>query len=66
MTIHLSIVLFLPLAAGLLAAFLPARLGRWLVVAATVGVLGYAIALIADFDRGVDRPPVRDRRQLDL
>ncbi len=53
MTIHLSIVLFLPLAAGFVAAFLPARLGRWLVVAATVGVLGYAIALIADFDRGV-------------
>ncbi len=51
MTIHLSIVVFLPLAAGLLAAFLPARTGRWLVVAATVGVLGYAIALIADFDR---------------
>ena len=52
MTIHLSIVVFLPLAAALVAAFLPARAGRWLVVAATVGVLGYAIALIADFDRG--------------
>ncbi len=52
MTIHLSIVVFLPLAAGLAAALLPARTGRWLVVAATVGVLGYAIALIADFDRG--------------
>ncbi len=49
-TIHLSIVVFLPFAAGLIAAFLPARVGRWLVVAATLGVLGYAIAMIADFD----------------
>ena len=54
MTIHLSIVLFLPLAAALAAAFLPARTGRWLVVAATVGVLGYAIALVADFERGTN------------
>jgi NADH-quinone oxidoreductase subunit M len=52
MTIHLSIVVFLPLAAGLVAAFLPSRTGRWLVVGASVAVLGYAIALIADFDRG--------------
>ncbi|HEV2724494.1 MAG TPA: hypothetical protein VGV10_07660, partial [Thermoleophilaceae bacterium] len=51
MAIHLSILVFLPFAAGLLAAFLPARIGRWLVVAATLGVLGLAIALIADFDR---------------
>jgi NADH-quinone oxidoreductase subunit M len=52
LTIHLSIVVFLPLAAALLGAFLPARIGRWVVVAATVGVLGYAIAMIADFDYG--------------
>ena len=52
MTIHLSIIVFLPFAAGLIAAFLPARAGRWLVVAASVAVLAYAIALIADFDRG--------------
>jgi len=50
-TIHLSIVVFLPLAAALVAAFLPPRTGRWLVVAASVAVLGYAIAMIADFDR---------------
>jgi NADH-quinone oxidoreductase subunit M len=50
LTIHLSIVVFMPFVAGLIAAFVPARLGRWLVVAATVGVLGYAIAMIADFD----------------
>jgi NADH-quinone oxidoreductase subunit M len=51
LTIHLSIVLFLPLAAALVAAFLPARIGRWVVVAGSIGVLGYAIALIADFPR---------------
>jgi len=50
LTVHLSIVVFLPFAAGLVAAFLPPRVGRWLVVAASVGVLGYAIAMIADFD----------------
>jgi len=50
-TFHLSILVFLPLAAGLVGAFLPARLGRWLVVAATVGVLAYTVAMIADFDR---------------
>ena len=51
-TIHLSIVVFGPLAAAVLAAFLPARIGRWLVVAATVGVLGYAIVMIADYEAG--------------
>jgi NADH-quinone oxidoreductase subunit M len=52
MTIHLSIVIFLPLAAGLVSAFLPARYARWLVLAGTVAVLGYAVAMLADFPRG--------------
>jgi NADH-quinone oxidoreductase subunit M len=51
LTIHLSIVIFLPLAAGLLAACLPAGSGRWLVLAATIAVLGLTIAMIADFPR---------------
>ncbi len=51
MTIHLSFVLFLPLASALVAAFLPARIGRWVVVAGTLAVLAYAIALVVDFDR---------------
>jgi NADH-quinone oxidoreductase subunit M len=51
-TIHLSIVLFLPLATGLAGALLPARLGRWVVLAGTVAVLAYAIVMLADFDRG--------------
>ncbi len=49
-TIHLSIMIFLPLAAALVAALLPPKVGRWLVVGATLGVLGYAIAMLADFD----------------
>ena len=52
LTIHLSIVLFMPLAAGLLNAFLPRQLGRWAVLAGTVGVLAYAVAMIADFESG--------------
>ena len=52
MTIHLSIVLFLPLAAGVIAAFLPARTGRWVVLAGTVAVLAYVVALLIDFDSG--------------
>jgi NADH-quinone oxidoreductase subunit M len=50
-TIHLSIVVFLPLAAALLGALLPERSGRWVAVAGSVAALAYAIALIADFDR---------------
>ncbi len=50
MTIHLSIVLFMPLAAAVVGAFLAPRTGRWIVLAGTVGVLAYAIALLADFD----------------
>jgi NADH-quinone oxidoreductase subunit M len=50
MPIHLSIVVFLPLAAGLAGAFMPARLGRWVVVAATVAVLAYVVVALFDFD----------------
>src|SRR5215210_2430449 len=48
-TIHLSIVLFLPLATGLIGAFLPGRLARWAVLAGTVAVLAYWIAMVWDF-----------------
>ena len=54
LTIHLSIVIFLPLAAGLLGAFLPARLARWVVLAGTVGVLALR-------DRDDRRLPARRR-----
>jgi NADH-quinone oxidoreductase subunit M len=49
MTFHLSVILFLPLATGLVGAFMPV-LGRWLVFGATLAVLGLVIAMIADFD----------------
>ena len=53
MTIHLSIVLFMPLAAGLIGALLlPPRAMRWLVFAATLGVLAYVVVMLFDFDSG--------------
>jgi NADH-quinone oxidoreductase subunit M len=51
-TIHLSIVLFLPLAAGLVGALLPRGLARWSVLAGTVAVLAYVIAMLIDFESG--------------
>jgi len=59
-TIHLSIILFLPLAAGVLSLFAPARIGKWVVFAATMGVFAYAVALIVDFDRGAGLQYVTD------
>ena len=52
LTIHLTIVVFLPVVAALIGALLPERIGRWVVVAGSVAVLGYAIAMIADFGAG--------------
>jgi NADH-quinone oxidoreductase subunit M len=52
LTIHLSIVLFMPLAAGLIGALVPRPYGRWVVLAGTVGVLAYAVAMLADFESG--------------
>src|SRR5215213_2409097 len=54
MTIHLSIVLFLPLAGAVVGAFLPAVRSHWGVLAGSVGTALYAIVLAFDFDRGVD------------
>ena len=52
MTIHLSIVLFLPLACGLVSALLPPRLGRSAVLAGPLLVLGYVIVMLVDFESG--------------
>jgi NADH-quinone oxidoreductase subunit M len=52
MTIHLSIVLFLPLAAGLLGALLPRGLARWSVLTGTVWVLAYVVVMLIDFESG--------------
>ena len=50
MTIHLSIVLFLPLFTGLLGAVLPRGLARWAVLAGTVAVLAYVVVMLFDFE----------------
>ena len=60
MTIHLSIVLFLPLAAGLVGAVLPRGLARWAVLAGTVWVLAYVVVMLADFDSGAGLQYVTD------
>ena len=52
MTIHLSIVLFLPLATGLLGAFLPREQARWAVLAGSIAVLAYVVVLLIDFEPG--------------
>jgi len=51
-TIHLSIVLFLPLFTGLLGAVLPRGVARWAVLAGTVAVLAYVVVMLFDFESG--------------
>lgn len=51
MTIHLSIILWLPAAAGLLALLLPGRFARWISLLGALLVLAYAVTLLADYDR---------------
>ena len=52
MTIHLSIVLFLPLATGLSGALMPRGTGRWAVLAGTLAVLAYVVVILVDFEPG--------------
>ena len=52
MTIHLSIVLFLPLPRGLVGALPATRAARWAVLAGTLMVLAYVVAMLIDFDPG--------------
>ena len=49
MTIHLSIVLWLPLAAGLLALLAPRAAARWVMLAGALLTLAYAITIAADY-----------------
>jgi NADH-quinone oxidoreductase subunit M len=51
-TIHLSIVLFVPLLTGVVGAFLPRDGARWTVLVGTLIVLAYAIAMVVDFEPG--------------
>ena len=52
MTIHLSILLFFPLAFGLLAGFAPARVAPVVLLAGTLVTLVYAVLLLFDFETG--------------
>jgi NADH-quinone oxidoreductase subunit M len=47
--IPLSVPIFIPLAAGLVTILLPARAARWVLLLATLGVLAYAVLMVADF-----------------
>jgi NADH-quinone oxidoreductase subunit M len=49
LTIHLTIVLLLPLVAGFVGAFVPGRATRWIALVGTLGVLAYWIAILTDF-----------------
>ena len=50
MNVNLSIVVFLPLLAGLLCAVVPKSAARWLGLAASVLVLALSVMLVAAFD----------------
>ena len=52
LSIELSVVIFLPLAAGLMGALLPRRAVRWAVLAAAAAVLAYAVIMVADLAPG--------------
>ena len=52
MTIHLSIILFVPLLTGLVGAFLPRDAARWTVLIGTVIVLAYVVAILIDYEPG--------------
>ncbi len=52
MTVHLSIVLFLPLALGVLGLLAPPKLAGRVALLGTALVLAYAVLLIVDFESG--------------
>ena len=52
MTIHLSLVIFLPLLASVIAAFLPARWAASFATAGAFVTLGYVIVALFKFDSG--------------
>jgi len=50
-TIHLSIILWLPAVAGLIALLLPSRFARWISLLGALLVLAYTITLLIDYNR---------------
>jgi NADH-quinone oxidoreductase subunit M len=51
-TIHLSVILFVPLLTGLVGAFLPRDGVRWVSLIGTLIVLFYVVAMLVDFEPG--------------
>jgi NADH-quinone oxidoreductase subunit M len=51
-TIHLSVILFVPLLTGLVGAFLPRDGVRWVSLIGTLIVLFYFVAMLVDFEPG--------------
>jgi NADH-quinone oxidoreductase subunit M len=51
-TIHLTLVLALPLFAGLLGLLAPRRYAGWVAFVGALGTLAYGIALVVDFEPG--------------
>ena len=52
MTLHLTFLLWLPLASGLIALVLPRRVAGPVALVGALAALGYAIALVVDFESG--------------
>ena len=52
MTIHLTLLIFLPLAGALVGAFLPGRRSHWGILAGSLLTAAYAVVLTFDFDHG--------------
>jgi NADH-quinone oxidoreductase subunit M len=51
-TLHLSFMLWLPLAAGVLALLVPRRAAGWVALLGSACALAYAIAYVVDFEAG--------------
>jgi NADH-quinone oxidoreductase subunit M len=51
-TLHLSVMLWMPAVLGLVALVLPKRAAGWVALLGSLGALGYAIALVVDYDKG--------------
>lgn len=65
MTIHLSILLWLPAFGGLVGVLLGRRAAGWAALAGSVAALGYAIVAVADFAPGEGLQYVTDARWIE-